>query len=537
MRRLIVIPGLAALLVAGGAYWLFWTDGSGAASGGGYRLAKVESGLILSAVTAAGTVNAVTTVQVGSQLSGQIKELYADFNSVVKANQALAKLDTDHLEAKHRAAIADLEASRAAHVQSQAQLENMRAAVAASHAQAERAQAMAKDAERDYARKKSLLERGAATASETDKAETQRETTRAELSAARASFTAAEAAVRVAAAQIVGAAAQINQREAAIDQVQVDLDRSTIRSPIDGVVVQRSIDLGQTVAASLQAPTMFTIAQDLRQMEVHTNIDEGDIGKVIVGQDTTFTVTAYPNETFEGRIAQIRLGPQNIQNVVTYIVVVAADNPDLKLLPGMTANVRIVASERQNALKVPNAALRFRPTSVTGAAPSGSAQASPPARRGGPNQLDAMARTLTEALVLDAQQQKRLEDVVAEFRPRFRELFTSDLPGDQRAERARGLRRAMNDRITQILDSEQRKKFVALANSRQAQDGAQGQVYVIETGAEPRAISLRLGVSDGAHTEVLAGEVRPGQDVIIGLARPPSATTTPAVPPQPRRLF
>ena len=372
MTRLFTVALLA--VVAGGGvagYNLL----SGAEPHADFRLAQIEAGPIVSAVAATGTVNAVKTVQVGSQLSGQIAELLADFNTPVTAGQIVARLNAETLEGKLRqtnadvtAAAASLDMRRAELEKARAQIETAKASGANAAAKAARAEATLRNAEREERRAQDLLRRGAASNTTADKAETASDTAEAELLAARAeqasaaaALDSAEAAYKVVQAQIAIAEAEVQQKTAAMQQVRVDLEKAVIRSPIDGVVIQRSVDVGQTVAASLQAPTLFTIAQDLRQMEVHVNVDEADIGRVSVGQPVSFKVNAHPDTDFRGEVAQIRLAPQTLQNVVTYIVVVGAANSELKLLPGMTATVRIVTAEKESTLRVPNAALRFRP--------------------------------------------------------------------------------------------------------------------------------------------------------------------------------
>lgn len=373
---------LAVALVVGGgstsAYWLL----ARAAPAPAFRLAAVEPGPVVSAVTASGTLSAVVTVEVGSQLSGQIARIYADFNDTVTSGQLLARIDTRLLEARILQAEADLtaagatlEVERARRQRAGADVATARATLASNDAQVQGAEVAVRETKRDLARRQSLQARGVAAVADLDKAESAARTADSELASARArrqaaaaELDAAEAALLVAGAQVDVAAAQVKQREAAVRQVQVDIDRSSIRSPIDGVVVQRAVNLGQTVAASLQAPTVFTIAQDLSRMQVLANVDEADIGRVTVGLPVTFTVSAYPRDEFRGRVAQLRLAPQSNQNVVTYVVVIEVDNAGRRLLPGMTANVRIIADHRDDVLRVPNMALRFRPMGVPAAA-------------------------------------------------------------------------------------------------------------------------------------------------------------------------
>ena len=500
-----------------------------------YRFARIEDGALVSAVNATGTVQAVVTVQVGSQTSGQIAELLVDFNSQVKSGEVIAKIDSEQIEARlrqmeadHEASKANLAISRAAVERTKSDIENVRAALAAARHQTTRSDVQFKDAERDYARKQDLVKRGAATVAETDRAQAAYDAARVQVSAnkaqedqASAAVSAAQAALRVAEAQVKSAEALVQQRQAAVEQVRVEFDRATIRSPIDGVVVLRNVDLGQTVAASLQAPTLFTIAQDLKEMQVHASIDEADIGKVQVGQAATFSVSAHPTLTFRGTVEQIRLAPQVIQNVVTYVVVVAADNRDLKLLPVMTATLRIVYDQRDKAVKVPNAALRYRPAGVAAATAGGAAPASGGGGGGGgrgPQSPEQILSALTEALSLSAEQQKQVKDILDESRRQFMAI-PQDLPQEQRRARFQSLRSQAAERIAGTLDPTQRTKY---AEIRRAQaDGTKaaattGRVFVVGADGKPKGVEIRLGIGDGQFTELLSGDLKAGQDVIVG---------------------
>ncbi len=536
MHRKLLVPALVAVtaLIATGAYWL----DTGPDTAAQYRFAKVEQGQIVSVVSTTGTLTAVTTVQVGSQLSGQIKELMADFNSEVKSGQIIARLDQDQIKARLAQAQADLEASkaqvaqqRAAAERAKADVENTRAAVQNMKAQITRADLALQDAERDYKRKQELLPKGVVTQADAEKSQVARDTAKANVVAARAQANSAEAQLvanealaRVAEAQIANAIANVAQREAALQQVQVDLDRSEIRSPIDGVIVQRAVDVGQTVAASLQAPIIFTIAQDLREMEVDASVDEADIGRVREGQPVTFTVTAYPADTFRGTVKQIRLAPQTISNVVTYVVVIAADNEQRKLLPGMTATARITTDSREQAMKLPNAALRWRPAGVQSeGAPQGAGGVlGAPGTTGGGQQggrgwanLDTMVKALTDELKLGEDQQKQIAGIVEEARAQFAELAKSQLEPDQRRARAQTIRRNIGQRISQSLTAEQRPRFQELQAARTAASTA-GQVWVLGPEGKPAPVAVRLGIGDGAFTEMVGGNLKSGQDLLIG---------------------
>lgn len=284
-----------------------------------YRTVKVERGRIVARITATGTLSAHVTVQVGSQVSGRLAQIFVDYNSPVKKGQVIAKIDPQLFEA----AVAQA-----------------RANAYAAQGNLAKAKAQALDAERKEARAKSLHAEGILSKADLDTAETD---------------------VAVARAQIEAAKGAVEQARAAQHQADINLAYTTIVSPIDGIVISRTVDVGQTVAASLQAPTLFTIAEDLRQMQVDTNIAEGDVGKIRPDMTATFVVDAYPNQRFKGTIRQIRNAAQTVQNVVTYDAVIDVDNAGLELKPGMTANVTVVYAQKDEVLKVPNAALRFRP--------------------------------------------------------------------------------------------------------------------------------------------------------------------------------
>jgi HlyD family secretion protein len=297
---------------------------------------KAQQGNIQNAVQATGSITAVTTVQVGSQVSGTIQNLYADFNSHVKKNQIIAQIDASLFQG--------------ALLQAKADFADAQANLSASKANLEKAQAAEVQTHVDFTRNDTLAKEGVIPAQQLD--------------AARAAWQSAAAAVSAAKAQVTQSAAQVQQKAAAVNVAQTNVDHTIIRSPIDGTVVARNVDIGQTVAASLQAPTLFTIAQDLTKMQVYVSTDESDVGSIHTGQAATFKVDAFPNENFSGHVSQVRLNATTVQNVVTYTTVVDFDNPQMKLFPGMTAYVSIPVASAENVLKVPNAALRFTPQSA-----------------------------------------------------------------------------------------------------------------------------------------------------------------------------
>src|SRR5467141_1407442 len=295
--------------------------------------AKVEQGGIDDVVEATGTINAVITVQVGSQVSGTIAKLNVDFNSRVHKGDIVALIDPALFQG--------------ALLQATADLENAKANLAAAKASLEKAKAGAVQTKADYSRTVALS---------TDKIMSQQQ-----LDLAKANYDSANAGVGAAAANVTQAEAQVSQKAAALAVAQTNLNYTVIRSPIDGTVVARNVDVGQTVAASLQAPTIFTIAQDLTKMLVYTKTDESDVGNIKPGKPVTFKVDAFPKDTFQGVVSQVRMNPTTVQSVVTYDTIIEFANPELKLFPGMTAYVTIPVATVQNVLKLPNTALRYKP--------------------------------------------------------------------------------------------------------------------------------------------------------------------------------
>lgn len=306
-KRWLLLAALLLVVVIGGAWWKARSGGAAPK----YRTAEADRGSIESVVSATGTVRPVVQVEIGSQVSGTVDKLHADFNSRVRAGQVIVELEKSSFRARE--------------VQAEA-------AVA-------RAEASVKDAERGLARAQELFQKNYVSQADLDAASVALELRRADL----------------------------KQAQAQLEAAQVDLRHTTIRSPIDGVVISRSIDLGQTVAASLQAPKLFVIANDLSQMQVESRIDEADIGRMRPGLPVSFTVDAFPDRAFEGRVAQVRLEPITEQGVVTYTTVIQTRNPDQQLRPGMTANVTIKVERRDDVVRIPNAALRFRPPAAPGA--------------------------------------------------------------------------------------------------------------------------------------------------------------------------
>jgi HlyD family secretion protein len=440
MRPRAVLVGLAAVLVAAALLLAF------RGRGGAPRLTvvPVDRGDIADVVGATGVLQAVTTVQVGSQVSGTISELLADFNSNVRKGQVIARLDPSLFEARVAQTKANL-------VSAQADVEKARAAIA--------------DTKQKYERAKQLATQNLVPDSDLDSA---------------------KAAYDGAVAQLQAAQAAVSQAAASLNQAQVDLSHTVITAPIDGVVLARNVDVGQTVAASFTAPVLFVIANDLTHMEVNASIDEADIGRVRQGQTVTFHVDAYPDETFQGRLEQVRLQPVSANNVVTYNTIVAVDNKSLRLMPGMTATVSVIIQERKGVVRLPAAALRFRPEGYEDLRRGGGVR--PASAEGG---APPGVRTAAGAPGPTA---------------------GPGSPGGAGAGSGEGRRR--------------RSDAAPAGDGADGQGGAQdgtgegrpgrpGVVFVPDEKGQPKPMRVRLGISDGRYVEVVEG-LEEGQKVVTG---------------------
>lgn len=492
---------VAVLALAGGG-WYFYKQRSAEQAASAYRTAKVERGDIRVTISATGALSAISTVDVGSQISGQVIEVLADYNDRVSKGQVIARIDPATYEAQIN--------------QGNAQVANARAALAT-------AQATLRNAELDYQRKSSLVKDQLIARSDADLA-------RAALDQARA--------------QLNGAQAQIEQQLASTQTSRLNLQRTVIRAPVDGVVLTRSIEPGQTVAASLQAPVLFQIAEDLSKMEIVLAIDEADIGQVKPGQAVDFTVDSFPERKFRGAVQQVRLSATNTSNVITYPVVVSVDNADGVLLPGMTANAEIEVSHRDDVLRVGNAALRYKPDDdAAAAAPAGSA--------GGPRGgIGGDLPRVAEQLKLDAGQRAAFDAALEQMKQRMAARIAAPAGGgagggpppgaptiimggrgpgggNNNRNRAAGAvsgaaRQRMLERFNQqfgafraTLSDEQKRTWDsevgALVSARRA------PLYKLVAG-KPEAVVVRVGASDGSWTEV-SGNIKEGDEVIVGTGR------------------
>ena len=536
--------GLVCLLCLGvlavGGYVYYWKREPPP----GYVTARVERGRIAATINATGTVNAVVTVQVGSQVTGIIAKLFADFNTSVQEGQVIAQIDPAPFEARVSQARANLASAMAAVQVAEATIENAKAAIETAQAHTKSARATidkAKvalaDAHRTLERNKGLVSRSVASQSVLDSAQTASDDATSQLALVEAQyeavlgqFKAASAQGRLAEAQHRAALAQVEQARAVLQAAELDLAHTTIRSPVHGIVVSRNVDVGQTVAASLQAPILFLIAQDLTRMQVNTNVSEADIGKVVEGQGVTFTVDAYPDAPFTGKVVQVRNAPMTVQNVVTYDAVVEVANPALKLKPGMTANVVFIIAERNPVLKVPNAALRFQPGGLGAGA---EAQDGSAAGRG--DRLQALQQRLTQMLSLTRDQQTQLDDIIQRARQQGMQLREQDLSETERRERRRELQLQTRAHIRQLLNDTQRQQYEVWLETAEQQRrdapaaGLTGRVWIQQSHGILTPVSLRLGIASETHTELLDGELHDGQEVITGVLL--ATQRAPSTPP------
>jgi HlyD family secretion protein len=484
-----IIMVIVVLVVVGGYFIYRLADQKG--SNQKFRLMKVERGEVNLVVTATGTINPVINVLVGSQVSGTIKALYADYNSQVKEGQVIAQIDPAIFEAQVEQGRANVLNAQANQLSAQSNLENAKANLV-------KAEVAVVDTKRTLDRNRPLLERNVIAQATLDTAQANYDTAVAQKEVTRAQVESAKS-------QVESSKAQVEQAKAALKVSETNLRYTTIRSPVNGTVISRNVDVGQTVAASLQAPTLFTIAKDLTQMQVDTNVSEADVGRITVGQDATFTVDAYPERIFHGKVSEIRNAPIIVQNVVTYDVVILVGNRDLKLKPGMTANVSVMIAHREGVLKTPNAALRFRPESAKqGGLPEKKGESSTPTAR-------LLIERLTKELNLTSDQQSKIEMVLRSSKQEFQEIREKIKPEEARV-RIQGL---IRQKIGGILTDEQKQKLREMSQSPQAEERKSGRVWVLSKERKPVPVSVVLGITDGTFSEVIAGDLREGMEVIV----------------------
>ncbi len=501
VRKIGIVVIVVAVLGLG---WYFWSQRNAADAEGGYRTETVQRGDIRVAISSTGTLSAISTITVGSQISGLVTDVLVDFNSQVKKGDVLAKIDPSTY---------------------QAQIEQGSAQIASAQAQLRQAQASLRNATLDYQRKNGLA---------------------ADKLIARSDLDLARSTLDQAQAQVASAQAQIRQQTASTQSTRVNLERTVIRSPVDGVVLTRKIEPGQTVAASLQAPELFTIAEDLAKMKIELAVDESDIGQVKVGQTVSFSADAFPDRKFSGVVEQVRLAATTSNNVVTYPVVVTVDNSDGTLLPGLTVNAEIEVSKLSNVLTLGNAALRFKPSEGSPLAElqaAGQGQGQGQGRAGGSGMADDL-KSLASGLQLQPQQQAAFDAALEQMQQRQAErqgqgartsgqqqqggsrLFGGGPPrtgggqGGGDASMQAQMRARIRERFNQqfadfrtTLDDQQRGQWDAALEGQL--NAKRVSIYTLVNG-KAQIEMVRLGASDGSKTEVSGRTIKEGDQVISG---------------------
>jgi HlyD family secretion protein len=479
-RRLNQLFTLAVPVVLAGGF-VAMLNGWGSATGNGlvYDTVPASRGEIRKLVSTSGPVRALVTVSVGSQLSGQVQAVNADFNTEVTPGQVLAVLDRKTYAARVSQAEADLGAAQAA-------LSNQEAGMSKS-------QAVLQAAELNVVRQKSLADKRLAPQLTYETALRDRDVAKADIDVIKA--------------QIASARATIAQREAALAQVKADLDRTEIRAPIEGTVISRTVDPGQTVAASLQAPELFKIAQDLSRIRIEAQVNEADVGAIAQGNAVTFTVDAYPERNFEGRVTQVRLAATELNNVVTYTVIIEAQNEDRRLFPGMTANVQIEAARRDGVLRVANDALRFRPRGETaGGERTGRGEG------GRGNRSEREIERMKEELRLTPDQEKAVRDAMREAAGDGTRTDGA-MGSDERRALRQKTQAAVEQTLQPLLSEEQRPLYEKFKQGRQQARFA--SVYVLGADGQPQRRGLRAGMADDQFTEIVGGPLKEGDKVIV----------------------
>jgi HlyD family secretion protein len=522
----------AAIVVGAGSwYWFFSGGGTGKVT---YETQAVERGDVETSVASSGAVSPLLTITVGSEVSGKLTDVLVDFNSRVTKGQKLAQIDPSTFKSRLQSAEADLVVQQAT--------------VGSREVDVSTAKVNRDQAQRDLDRSKQLFEKGLISQNETEKA--------------RNTYEQAQNSVKIAEANYNNARSQIVKVKANLDQAKIDVSRTEIISPVDGVVISRKVDAGQTVAASMQAPELFQIARDLSQIQIETKVDEADIGSIKEGARATFTVDAFPDRNFDGKVAQVRINGTTSQNVVTYSVMVQAVNPGQMLLPGMTANVKILTAERTNVLRIASAALRFKPAAASGAAlPEVPAAAGAAGQGGGQRgggtgggfggggfagggpggfpgggggnsggQRSGRGRTMVQMtpevmndLGLSAEQQTKVTEALKEIMQRQAQSSQSSgssnpLGGTPNFARMFGnnndmqlMRQRIQNALAGVLTAEQMAKYQALGSASAVRTSS---IYVLDAKGVPTRKEIRIGLQADSQTEVVSG-LQEGDKVVV----------------------
>lgn len=454
-----------------------------------YHTQPLSFGNIESTVNSSGSISPVVTVDVGSELSGLISELYVDFNDQVTKGQVIARIDDRTIQSRLKQSQADLASAEASLVQLKTVL-----------ARAEAQTALAK---RELVRAQKMHQTNIIGDAELDIIETNYQLMLVDMEAAKASI-------------LVGQS-KVLQSQSSLEQVGLDLDRSYIRSPVDGVVIDRQVDTGQTVSASLSAPTLFSIAQDLEKMQIEADVDEADIGRIKQNQAVKFTVDAFPDKKFEGLVAQVRKAATVTNNVVTYKVIISVENKDLMLLPGMTANIDIILGQRSNVLRASNSALRFTPDSSVQSSSNTNGS--------------ARAEQLVQELELNTEQAKQLARVLDDMQSAIQNLRgqpSAGGPAGNGRQQMRKLRSQMRTQLQGFLSPEQIEKYQALSQAQRPNRSAPanineaqyelGTVWILKDD-QPQRVNVRVGIADLEYSEIINDDLSAGDLVIVRAQR------------------
>ncbi len=513
-KRWLILGGVVVFGSAG--LWVRSQGGNGTHEQA-FRLAPISRGSIKASVSSSGTLNPLNTVKVGSQVSGIIKELYADFNTVVRRDKVIALIDPAFYEAQLEQAKAQLLMAKAQDLENQRNILATEAAIDSARAQLNAAAATQREAELNYQRYQSLDKKEAISKSNLDAALAKRDNAQGALEMAEAQVKTAKANLNKSLAQKEGSKALIAQREAALHLAEIQLRYCTIQSPIDGIVISRQVDMGQTVAASLQSPILFTIAEDLSRMQVEADVSEADVGQIQPDQDVEFTVDAFPDKKFKAKVRQVRNAANSTQNVVTYTIVADVQNESLLLRPGMTANVTIIVAEVSDALKVPNAALRFKPPSESQAE---STQKTVPIRE------RPTFKNAVEKIGLNAAQADQFEAFIKSAGAKLKAAY--GLPEDQRdiTQAWKNFYVEINQKLYGILRGDQYERFkvyiddlkTTLEKRKSNKKLKPAKVYVLDEEGRPEVRNVMAGVTDETQTQILTEELKEGNNVIVGIA-------------------
>ena len=469
---------LFLVLVAIGAVGAYgWFSQENHAENTQYRTVAVDRGEVVRAVSVVGTLHPIQQVDIGAQVSGQITELLVDFNDSVKAGQVLARLKPTQFEARIKQAEADLSIAEANLSAAQASLLD--------------ASVGYKDAQRQLTRARDLFSKSLVSQSDLDSTELKIEQS--------------HASVKTREAQVDVAKASIRQRQAALTDAKTNLEHTVIRSPVDGIVIQRNVNLGQTLASNFQAPVLFVVAESLEGMQLEASVDEADIGLVKAGQSVSFTVDAFPDRPFSGSVKSVRLVPAQVQNVVTYTVIIHVDNSRQQLLPGMTANATIEIAREENALRIANAAIRFSPpeNATTGSANGNGARAGGGPSFGGPGAGGGagMVERIAKRLNLDEQQKASLQSAL-------RNAFASEAGREKVGEVFKSFRSELRPEQLPLFD-----EFLAERGS----GGNRKRVWTLDEEGKPKSIAVRVGASDDRYTAISGADISEGMLLIIGI--------------------